>query len=122
MSVIRPVFRERQVLGAADFAAEQSARIDQLAGHAGAAHLAGVAAGLALLLDGDIVEAAPGVAILPSGRMPCVDMILRLDAPRSEEHTSELQSLIRISYAVFVLKKKKNKQNTAQLQTKINQH
>src|SRR3546814_8373522 len=29
--------------------------------------------------------------------------------PRSEEHTSELQSLIRISYAVFCLKKKKNK-------------
>src|SRR3546814_9226771 len=30
--------------------------------------------------------------------------------PRSEEHTSELQSLMRISYAVFCLKKKK-KQN-----------
>src|SRR3546814_8518151 len=29
-------------------------------------------------------------------------------AERSEEHTSELQSLIRISYAVFCLKKKKN--------------
>src|SRR3546814_3919263 len=28
---------------------------------------------------------------------------------RSEEHTSELQSLMRISYAVFLLKKKKNK-------------
>src|SRR3546814_10807200 len=28
-------------------------------------------------------------------------------APRSEEHTSELQSLMRISYAVFSLKKKK---------------
>src|SRR3546814_1734371 len=28
---------------------------------------------------------------------------------RSEEHTSELQSLIRISYAVFCLKKKKKK-------------
>src|SRR3546814_6534941 len=28
-------------------------------------------------------------------------------APRSEEHTSELQSLMRISYAVFCLKKKK---------------
>src|SRR3546814_1537209 len=35
----------------------------------------------------------------------------RVDAsstPRSEEHTSELQSLMRISYAVFCLKKKKN--------------
>src|SRR3546814_9456923 len=30
--------------------------------------------------------------------------------PRSEEHTSELQSLMRISYAVFCLKKKKNSQ------------
>src|SRR3546814_8185264 len=30
-------------------------------------------------------------------------------ALRSEEHTSELQSLMRISYAVFCLKKKKNK-------------
>src|SRR3546814_7285609 len=30
------------------------------------------------------------------------------DGPRSEEHTSELQSLMRISYAVFCLKKKNN--------------
>src|SRR3546814_7326524 len=30
---------------------------------------------------------------------------------RSEEHTSELQSLMRISYAVFCLKKKKTKNN-----------
>src|SRR3546814_1242871 len=32
----------------------------------------------------------------------------RAPASRSEEHTSELQSLMRISYAVFCLKKKKN--------------
>src|SRR3546814_1413071 len=31
---------------------------------------------------------------------------------RSEEHTSELQSLMRISYAVFCLKKKKNYHNS----------
>src|SRR3546814_6444984 len=31
---------------------------------------------------------------------------------RSEEHTSELQSLMRISYAVFCLKKKKKTQTT----------
>src|SRR3546814_5852867 len=31
-----------------------------------------------------------------------------LDGERSEEHTSELQSLMRISYAVFCLKKKKH--------------
>src|SRR3546814_972912 len=36
-----------------------------------------------------------------------------INAPRSEEHTSELQSLMRISYAVFCLKKKnKIKLNT----------
>src|SRR3546814_9724336 len=33
------------------------------------------------------------------------------DAMRSEEHTSELQSLMRISYAVFCLKKKKHDLN-----------
>src|SRR3546814_9863318 len=32
-------------------------------------------------------------------------------AVRSEEHTSEIQSLMRRSYAVFCLKKKKNKHN-----------
>src|SRR3546814_1417616 len=35
----------------------------------------------------------------------------RLRRIRSEEHTSELQSLMRISYAVFCLKKKKTKLN-----------
>src|SRR3546814_9605744 len=43
----------------------------------------------------------------------------RLDlAPRdrSEEHTSELQSLMRISYAVFCLKKKKTKKKQNQSQ------
>src|SRR3546814_3786836 len=40
-------------------------------------------------------------------------LLVMMDKPlgyvRSEEHTSELQSLMRISYAVFCLKKKKNK-------------
>src|SRR3546814_1658731 len=39
---------------------------------------------------------------------------------RSEEHTSELQSLMRISYAVFCLKKKKT--NTQSLQTHKTNH
>src|SRR3546814_1253615 len=38
-------------------------------------------------------------------------------AARSEEHTSELQSLMRISYAVFCLKKKKNKRQLKHLNT-----
>src|SRR3546814_6795531 len=42
-------------------------------------------------------------------------------ASRSEEHTSELQSLMRISYAVFCLKKKKTKkQNKVHRLTNIN--
>src|SRR3546814_4950793 len=36
---------------------------------------------------------------------------------RSEEHTSELQSLMRISYAVFCLKKKNKRQHTNQRNT-----
>src|SRR3546814_7995250 len=37
---------------------------------------------------------------------------LKTNPRRSEEHTSELQSLMRISYAVFCLKKKTNKTTT----------
>src|SRR3546814_1778242 len=48
--------------------------------------------------DGDNVDALVEAALT---------QLLRLQA-RSEEHTSELQSLMRISYAVFCLKKKIN--------------
>src|SRR3546814_1964904 len=41
------------------------------------------------------------------GRMLLVNAIRRTLAARSEEHTSELQSLMRSSYAAFCLKKKK---------------
>src|SRR3546814_4498723 len=40
------------------------------------------------------------------------EVAVGLCAPRSEEHTSELQSLMRISYAVFCLTKKKHKNHT----------
>src|SRR3546814_3902512 len=43
--------------------------------------------------------------------VPRADTPLGRD-PRSEEHTSELQSLMRISYAVFCLKKKQNTQQS----------
>src|SRR3546814_8850932 len=42
-------------------------------------------------------------------RAPAAAFIEWLREERSEEHTSELQSLMRISYAVFCLKKKKQK-------------
>src|SRR3546814_3443314 len=65
---------------------------------------------LAALSENDIlfIATAPGTGD-PSG----ADVVSRAFAPgagiaedRSEEHTSELQSLMRISYAVFCLKKK----------------
>src|SRR3546814_5636039 len=50
----------------------------------------------------------PTVATLTNGQ---------ISLPRSEEHTSELQSLMRISYAVFCLKKKINRQPRKQTST-----
>src|SRR3546814_9282260 len=51
----------------------------------------------------------------------CLTLTLTLKRTRSEEHTSELQSLMRISYAVFCLKKKKtNEHNTKTIYTKNN--
>src|SRR3546814_5445823 len=44
---------------------------------------------------------------LGGGKKPIDDDVIATHAVRSEEHTSELQSLMRISYAVFCLKKKK---------------
>src|SRR3546814_4505442 len=46
----------------------------------------------------------------PSNCAPCPPVPPPMGRPRSEEHTSELQSLMRNSYAVFSLKKKKKKQ------------
>src|SRR3546814_4219791 len=72
---------------------------------AGAADSADALAGVA---RGRVVRRAVRVAALAAvGADLAVD--LHVDAlDRSEEHTSELQSLMRISYAVFCLKKKKN--------------
>src|SRR3546814_7841328 len=66
-----------------------------------ATHLADTSA-LARLHDPS-VHAALG-PMLTAGRVATCTMV---DLERSEEHTSELQSLMRISYAVFCLKKKK---------------
>src|SRR3546814_8209978 len=53
---------------------------------------------------------------LLQARGPTVEFgFTRTPVQRSEEHTSELQSLMRISYAVFCLKKKKNTTNKYRL-------
>src|SRR3546814_4222232 len=66
-------------------------------------------------LDADQPRRRPGCAQARHRRLRDADRleVLRHAAGRSEEHTSELQSLMRISYAVFCLKKKNtNIQNT----------
>src|SRR3546814_3977158 len=80
---------------------------------------AGRAVALFLDFDGTLVEIAdtPEGIHVPDGLPARLDALHRMldgriaivsgRAIRSEEHTSELQSLMRISYAVFCLKKKK---------------
>src|SRR3546814_3079238 len=53
------------------------------------------------------------VAMFPAWFMEWLHVLLG-GGWRSEEHTSELQSLMRISYAVFCLKKKKTQSNLRQ--------
>src|SRR3546814_1522462 len=56
----------------------------------------------------DWIPGAIGIAILACLVIMPLAIIPATRGLRSEEHTSELQSLMRISYAVFCLKKKKN--------------
>src|SRR3546814_967110 len=65
----------------------------------------------------EVASWQPGDRILLNGKMltgrdaahkRIQDMLSRGEELRSEEHTSELQSLMRISYAVFCLKKNSN--------------
>src|SRR3546814_4025734 len=51
----------------------------------------------------------PPIALYNATSCTAVVACARAQAVRSEEHTSELQSLMRISYAVFCLKQKQNK-------------
>src|SRR3546814_5206357 len=50
-----------------------------------------------------------GAAFMEVTQRMMADPAKLVQAQRSEEHTSELQSLMRISYAVFCLKKKKRR-------------
>src|SRR3546814_10300560 len=76
--------------------------------------MAVVIAGSALLAQGGLATAKESAlpprecaAKAQAAAMKLRDMTSAIEAERSEEHTSELQSLMRISYAVFCLKKKK---------------
>src|SRR3546814_7956384 len=54
-----------------------------------------------------IVDNGRGMPVDPHPKFPDKSALEVIMSMRSEEHTSELQSLMRISYAVFCLKKKK---------------
>src|SRR3546814_3467802 len=72
-------------------------------------------------LGGDVVgmNVGDGLAHRLFGEALRQDRRRGLGSVRSEEHTSELQSLMRISYAVFCLKQKTNNK-TAQIYTTSN--
>src|SRR3546814_8722214 len=63
-----------------------------------------------LRLAHDLTQICGGRASIRSAGRSCVSCL----TSRSEEHTSELQSLMRISYAVFCLKKKNKTISTKQ--------
>src|SRR3546814_10744121 len=74
-----------------------------------------------LISDTDPLMTQAWAIMLLGRRLPEIDhwgavadlyLVPAMDLPRSEEHTSELQSLMRISYAVFCLKKKNKKTPT----------
>src|SRR3546814_2008202 len=61
------------------------------------------------ILKGDLLRVKPGEKIPVDGSIKDGESTIDESMiSRSEEHTSELQSLMRISYAVFCLKQKKN--------------
>src|SRR3546814_3352382 len=62
--------------------------------------------GRRLVAGGTGANSSPDLNMIPVSAIARID-VLKDGASRSEEHTSELQSLMRISYAVFCLKKKK---------------
>src|SRR3546814_6316334 len=57
----------------------------------------------------------------PHGDSACYEAMVTMTSPRSEEHTSGLQSLMRISYAVFCLKKKKQQKTNTNKQQQRDQ-
>src|SRR3546814_4907137 len=64
----------------------------------------------------------PRLTIIPAARSRWARVPPSSGTFRSEEHTSELQSLMRISYAVFCLKKKKTEYTTANKRTTLHSH
>src|SRR3546814_10872577 len=76
---------------------------------------------IALHPGNNLVPAALLQAQSENSGPPILRQYLRIAIRRSEEHTSELQSLMRISYAVFCLKKKQQIQTTNMITHRLTQ-
>src|SRR3546814_6132245 len=107
------VERERLVI-AADAAERGGAKVRVrgvvgIARQHGAQRFGGFGKAVLLVIDGGEIGARRAEAgrELQGARQQFFGILIAPE-PRSEEHTSELQSLMRISYAVFCLKKKNN--------------
>src|SRR3546814_1367452 len=74
----------------------------------------GGAIGLSETTQGALVAAQQTTALTTIRTLDPIFVDVTQSATRSEEHTSELQSLMRISYAVFCLKKKHRKSRLQQ--------
>src|SRR3546814_1888400 len=105
MTIVATTFEKRLVVGGIVIGRIQLARL-AFASHAVALDITKVRRGRAEPLACELDQ--PGLHDHP--------------ARRSEEHTSELQSLMRISYAVFCLKKKKNRKQHQNKSTKQHLH
>src|SRR3546814_5107044 len=84
---------------------------EDAAGGIEAAHVHRVAGGGVAVLA-DVERAHAGAVAQRLGERGRALLVEQVAADRSEEHTSELQSLLRISYAVFCLNNKKRTKNT----------
>src|SRR3546814_9230203 len=117
--ILRPVVLavdDNHVLGAADDIDIAARHIAHVAGVEPAVrHAGGGRFGVAIIAGHQRRAGAPDLADGLVGQ-DVAALVADLDGHvadrRSEEHTSELQSLMRISYAVFCLKKKKRQETT----------
>src|SRR3546814_5223698 len=104
------VERQVDVVGASSLAAGHKTLVPELIGHLrdmGRADIKVVVGGVIPAQDYDMLREAGVQAIFGPGTnlVEAAGEVLKLLGHRSEEHTSELQSLMRISYAVFCLHK-----------------
>src|SRR3546814_4194746 len=87
------------------FSPSSASRARSYSALANTSHDGGGGAGIAFGGPAGDVFSSTSAASCAAALDPALVSVAGIGSPRSEEHTSELQSLMRISYAVFCLKK-----------------